>query len=511
MKHIKIKFILFFISLVILVSGCEDKLSAEEIVEQVQEKEANLEDYSGTMCTTVYLNGEKNLEEETRIIYKKPNLMKTIVVEDGKDVESVSDGEFAWSYDAKTNTVTKMKLPEEPLLTEKDFVNIIGNLVNESEVSMLGVEAVDGRSAYVLEARPKTEENESELISRTKIWVDRETWMVLKSSIYNNEGNLILEVEMRDLKINTGIPDSKFKFEIPEGAKVETLDLDEELKTPDNLSLKEAREQASFKILVPEYVPDGYMLNSTMISEKDETGAEGQSSETVILSYQKGSENFNVIEAVYENKSEENTFMEGAEKISINGTEGKYLNEFGNTKMLQWELGGVEINLIGSLEKAEMLKIAESFKELSAEVDVLDAESLMEPFTEFYILGPDGTAENYPTDYVLGDNGTIIVAVINHEQKPVNYTMEVRLENTSLPLPDDQKNIYIRDNETWEKAVTITPPFEGTNMNLQFLLYNNDKKEMLENISVPYRDLHLWINVTAQNLSKNTSTPITAV
>lgn len=366
MKHIKIKFILFFISLVILVSGCEDKLSAEEIVEQVQEKEANLEDYSGTMCTTVYLNGEKNLEEETRIIYKKPNLMKTIVVEDGKDVESVSDGEFAWSYDAKTNTVTKMKLPEEPLLTEKDFVNIIGNLVNESEVSMLGVEAVDGRSAYVLEARPKTEENESELISRTKIWVDKETWMVLKSSIYNNEGNLILEVEMRDLKINTGIPDSEFKFEIPEGAKVETLDLDEELKTPDNLSLKEAREQASFKILVPEYIPDGYMLNSTMISEKDETGAEGQSSETVILSYQKGSENFNVIEAVYENKSEENTFMEGAEKISINGTEGKYLNEFGNTKMLQWELGGVEINLIGSLEKAEMLKIAESFKELSA-------------------------------------------------------------------------------------------------------------------------------------------------
>ncbi|MDY0128588.1 MAG: DUF1616 domain-containing protein [Methanosarcina vacuolata] len=135
----------------------------------------------------------------------------------------------------------------------------------------------------------------------------------------------------------------------------------------------------------------------------------------------------------------------------------------------------------------------------------------MEPFTEFYILGPDGTAENYPTDYVLGDNGTIIVAVINHEQKPVNYTMEVRLENTSLPLPDDQKNIYIRDNETWEKAVTITPPFEGTNMNLQFLLYNNDKKEMLENISVPYRDLHLWINVTTQNLSKNTSTPITAI
>jgi Predicted membrane protein len=139
------------------------------------------------------------------------------------------------------------------------------------------------------------------------------------------------------------------------------------------------------------------------------------------------------------------------------------------------------------------------------------SKSLQEPSTEFYILGPDGTAKNYPTDYVLGENGTVIVGIINHEQKPVNYTMEIRLEDTPLPLPDDRKNIYIRNNETWKKAVTITPPFEGTNMSLQFLLYNNDKKEMLENISVPYRDLHLWINVTTQNLSKNTSTPITAI
>lgn len=500
MMYIKKLVTLILIILALLASGCEEKMSAEEIVAKMQEKEASLEDYSGTIHTTVYLNGEKSQEEETQIIYKKPNLMKTLGVEEGKKVESVSDGEFVWSYDAETNKVTKIKLPEEPLLTEKDFVSIIGNFVNESDVSMLGVEEVDGRSAYVLEARPKVKENESELASRTKLWVDRDTWMVLKTSIYNNKGNLITEVEIRDLKINTGIPDSEFKFEIPEGAKVETMDLDKEFKVPDNLSLEEARQQASFEILVPEYTPDGYMLNSTTISNEDKAGAEGQSSETAILSYQKGAENFDVIETVYENKSEENTFMEGAENISINGVEGKYLNEFGDTKMFQWELGGVEINLIGSLEKAEMLKIA---------------ESLHEPFTEFYILGPDGTAEDYPTDYVLGENGTVIIGIVNHEQKPVNYTMEVKLEDTLLSIPADWKNLFIENNQTLEKAVTITPPFVGTHMNLGFLLYNNDKKDMLEeNASMPYRsyrDLNLWINVTTQNLSKNVSTPLTAV
>jgi hypothetical protein len=42
-------------------------------------------------------------------------------------------------------------------------------------------------------------------------------------------------------------------------------------------------------------------------------------------------------------------------------------------------------------------------------------------------------------------------------------------------------------------------------MRLEFLLYNEDKKEVLDgNISLPYRNLHLWINVS-QNVSENTS------
>jgi len=139
----------------------------------------------------------------------------------------------------------------------------------------------------------------------------------------------------------------------------------------------------------------------------------------------------------------------------------------------------------------------------------LMAESLQEPFTEFYILGPEGKADNYPTDYILGESGTVIVVIVNHEQKPVNYTMEVKLENTSLPLPPDQQYISLGDNETWEKAVTITPPFEGTDMILGFSLYNEDEKKVLEeDIRLPYRDLYLWINVS-QNLSENVSTPLT--
>ncbi len=114
-----------------------------------------------------------------------------------------------------------------------------------------------------------------------------------------------------------------------------------------------------------------------------------------------------------------------------------------------------------------------------------------EHFTEFYILGPEGKADNYTTNYTLGQSGTVIVGVVNHEYRPVNYTMEVKLENKSLFIPENVKHISLAHNETWEEPVVLMPPFEGKNMKLEFLLYNETEK------SVPYRDLHLWINVNA--------------
>jgi uncharacterized membrane protein len=115
-----------------------------------------------------------------------------------------------------------------------------------------------------------------------------------------------------------------------------------------------------------------------------------------------------------------------------------------------------------------------------------------ESFTEFYILGSDKMAADYPTEYVLGGSGTVFVGITNHEHRTMDYTLEIRLENRSLPLPEDKKYIRLENNESWEEPVTFTPSVEGQNMKLEFLLFNETEK------SVPYRNTHLWINVTKE-------------
>lgn len=115
-----------------------------------------------------------------------------------------------------------------------------------------------------------------------------------------------------------------------------------------------------------------------------------------------------------------------------------------------------------------------------------------EHFTEFYILGPNKTADNYQTEFKLGEKGTVFVGVINHEHRPMDYTLDVKLGNKSLPLSENQKRIRLEDNMSWEKPVTFTPTVVGNYTKLEFLLFNDTEKK------IPYRNLHLWVNVTKE-------------
>ncbi|VVB88639.1 Uncharacterised protein [uncultured archaeon] len=109
-----------------------------------------------------------------------------------------------------------------------------------------------------------------------------------------------------------------------------------------------------------------------------------------------------------------------------------------------------------------------------------------EKFTEFYLLGPRGKAEGYPTDLSVGRSNAVIVGIVNHEYETVNFTIRVKINEEIL----EEEQIRIDNNQTWEKPVNFTPGRAGSGLKLQFLLYKG------KNFTQPYRDTHLWVNVT---------------
>jgi len=113
-----------------------------------------------------------------------------------------------------------------------------------------------------------------------------------------------------------------------------------------------------------------------------------------------------------------------------------------------------------------------------------------EKFTEFYLLGPEGKADKYPTRYSLGDSKPVIVGIVNHEYRNVTYDLVVALNDTASVTSLYSERLVLGDNQTWEKAVDLKPDRAGTNMKMEFLLYADG------NMTAPYRECHLWVNVT---------------
>jgi len=121
---------------------------------------------------------------------------------------------------------------------------------------------------------------------------------------------------------------------------------------------------------------------------------------------------------------------------------------------------------------------------------VISTPKVGEKFTEFYILGEGGKAADYPKKLVLGEKGYVILGIINHEYKSVNYTTKVLIgnkENQSIAP------IALKNKEKWEKKIAFTLIAPGEDIKVEFLLFKDDQPE-------PYRSLHLWIDVLEKKI-----------
>ncbi|AKB41866.1 outer membrane lipoprotein-sorting protein [Methanosarcina mazei] len=380
--------ILFLITLSIFISGCAEESgaeevssntqpSAEEIVSSMQMGMDSLEDYSFTM----YVNSTSRQQnpEVHEVIWKKPDLMKMTILSPDKDTEVImaSDGDFQWIYSSESRTVFKTEISDDfndLKLFEPDvyaeFLN--GIILNGKLPSLLGTENIDGKNAYVLELIP-SEKNES-LQWKSKIWVDRENWMLLRSEIYDNKENIYLEIEIRDMKLNTGIPDSEFEFKVPDGAQVKVLGSEDFKNETEKMTLEEAKQFIDFEILTPEYLPEGYEFNYSMVSSSKDTPYStfvhsgfsifaGQHYEKITLVYTKGNNEIRIIEGVSEKGLHEiQNFESEGEYIQVNNMNGTISPIFGgNMKALTWENEELEVTIVSSFDKAELLNIAKSF------------------------------------------------------------------------------------------------------------------------------------------------------
>jgi len=146
-----------------------------------------------------------------------------------------------------------------------------------------------------------------------------------------------------------------------------------------------------------------------------------------------------------------------------------------------------------------------------------------ETFTEFYLLGPTGTAEGYPRNLTINEEAAVIIGVANHEQRLINYTIEIWLINqtttnnqtiyhqmwyldtiTTNTLPHQPINTEEPWTPQWSHPYTFRLNRTGT-FKLAFLLFKGPTQTYYPNIdyhdiadqkiTTAYLETHLWLTI----------------
>ncbi|MEA3323592.1 MAG: outer-membrane lipoprotein carrier protein LolA [Euryarchaeota archaeon] len=357
MKAINI-LLITIIGISLLMAGCVDnELTSEQIKQQIL---AHQDDVQSFTCNMVMSSNNETMV--MNYMYKQPNMIRMEYTEPSEVVGQVmvSNGTYIWMYDPTEKIVRTTNIPESAQTNRSRDALFLKDLVDTCAIVPTGVGTVSGRQCHRITATPE----DAAMPMTIDVWLDKWNWMLLKIETYQND-ELVTSMEYQNVEFNVDIPNSTFEFEIPEGATVESTD---KAGAPETMTLEEAQDEVLFNIKEPAYLPQGYEMESVMVTPVS------ASEDGVVLIYTNATDEnmlsaqltmVQLVESVYNESAEPMASLEGDnETITVgdgyNCTMTTMETPFGKTIILQWNDGARDYMLAGSLDREEMINITNS-------------------------------------------------------------------------------------------------------------------------------------------------------
>lgn len=209
MKNISL--FLLILAFLALLSGSvysQDDITAQEIIQNVQNVYTDITDAKASFSQTVKFSKSKAQTSSGTLYIKKENKYR---IETGTQT-IVTDGTTSWSYSPKKKQVIidNYKETGNSFSPNKYLFQYPENFYSDLE----GSEKLGGKDVYVLKLNPR----ESGYVKSAKLWVDKNDWIIKKIYIVTDESTTTYNV--KNVQLNVGLGNSKFTFTPPEGVEV---------------------------------------------------------------------------------------------------------------------------------------------------------------------------------------------------------------------------------------------------------------------------------------------------
>lgn len=188
--------------------------TAQEVLEKVRKKYDSINDAELKFSQTVKFAMTK-IEQHVNgtLFIKKGNKYRVELEEQ----TIVTNGETVWSYSVPNNQVLidHFKMDERSLSPER----ILVGAPKDYAVTLVAREKVGKTDAVVLKLVPKTDQS---FVKSMKLWVDDSDWLIKKVDLADVNGKETSYL-VSEVRVNVGLQDSRFTYQIPDGIDVVDL------------------------------------------------------------------------------------------------------------------------------------------------------------------------------------------------------------------------------------------------------------------------------------------------
>ncbi len=323
----------------------------------IAEKFVHQQDTIRDLSATVEITTEDYPNKDRFVVQKKdPHHYRIEYLMSGGEANGtliVTNGNVIWWYSPLTKTVrtTTHIDPDETYFTQRDYQKIVRDLFERYPRAFYLSRIDAGNNSYVMIFSALPNESFSGLpqdYQNARVWIDADSWIAKRIEFFNSDWPAPMTVEYRDIRVNSGIPDSEFAFDprtVPNPP--------EEFRHHDPVSfyltLKDFYRSLGSDFVVPAYVPEGYSYDSGSWTWD---GA-------VILWFSNGSKGLQYIDSPVIGKPFSESLDGDIAEVTINRTTGLFQTGKGKNQ-LQWIEGGHAYAITGMLDEAEMVRMATS-------------------------------------------------------------------------------------------------------------------------------------------------------
>ena len=162
---------------------------------------------------------------EGELSYKKPKRMYLKFYPPRNEV-NVADGKYVWVYHPSEKQVEKYEMIDSRQSSqgvsffEFGYGESVEAAKKDYTITLLDTKEDGKKRFYILDLQPKGPKSQ---YSDIRLWVEEGFWLPGRIELYESDGEVVNVIELKNIKINKGMSDKIFIFDVPRGVEVVEL------------------------------------------------------------------------------------------------------------------------------------------------------------------------------------------------------------------------------------------------------------------------------------------------